>query len=66
MFYKRTFVKGITWEVSGIIALTIINYVIFERVGMSITVSLGYGILRIGMYYLHERLWKKIKWYKKG
>lgn len=64
MFYRRTFVKGVTWEVSGVVTLTLINYVIFGRVGMSITIAIGYGLLRIFMYYLHERIWKRIKWYK--
>jgi adenylylsulfate kinase len=64
MLYKRTLLKGCTWELSGIITLTIINLIIFGRMGMSLTAAAIYGALRIGMYYAHERIWKKINWFK--
>lgn len=64
MLYKRTLVKATTWELSGVIILTIINFSIFGQAGMSFTIAVGYGILRIFMYYLHERIWKKFSWYK--
>jgi len=64
MLYKRTLVKGITWEVSGIVTLTLINYFVFGKAEISFGVAIVYGVLRIFMYYLHERIWKRVKWYK--
>jgi len=64
VLYKRTLLKAITWELSGVISLSIINYLFFGSIWQSAGVAIGYGILRIFMYYLHERVWKRINWYK--
>lgn len=62
--HKRTLIKATTWELSGIIVLSIINFFVFGSIWSSAWVALGYGVLRIFMYYLHERLWKKSSWAK--
>ena len=62
--YKRTLMKAVTWELSGIIVLSILNYIVFGQAWSSAWVALGYGVLRVGMYYGHERLWKHICWGK--
>ena len=64
-FHKRTLVKGITWEGSGLIALFLITY--FGIMSNALTASIftiSYTIIRVGMYYIHERIWKRTSWGK--
>lgn len=64
-FHKRTFIKGLTWECSGLIILFLIMY--FGVVPDAIVASMWtivYTIVRIGMYYIHDRIWKKTSWGK--
>jgi len=64
-FHKRTFIKGLTWEGSGLIALFLIMY--FGVVPNALTASIWtvvYTVARVGMYYIHERVWKKTSWGK--
>jgi len=52
----RSFIKGVTWETSGLVVLYLLT--------KSIKVSLSYLIIRVALYWLHERLWKKARWGK--
>lgn len=71
-FHKRTFVKGLTWECSGLIALFLASVTILSNASVTIlsnalTASIFtilYTALRVGMFYLHERIWKKTTWGK--
>lgn len=53
----RSLVKGITWEVIGLLVLYFIS--------QSITISIIYFAVRIVVFYIHERIWKQIRWGKK-
>lgn len=61
---KRTLLKAVTWEASGLVVLMAISWIISGNFAMSSTLSLIYIPLRIFMYYAHERLWKRIGWGK--
>jgi len=63
-FHKRTFVKGCTWELSGAILLALICYIYTGEAVSASLFSIGYTVLRVGMYYLHERIWKRTSWGK--
>lgn len=50
----RSFTKGLTWELLGVIIL-------FALTGQWKVVG-SYFALRVVLYFVHERAWKKIKW----
>jgi len=52
----RSFVKGVIWEFLGVLILFLLT--------RSWRISLIYIIIRIGFYFVYERIWKKIKWMK--
>jgi len=62
--HKRTFVKGLTWECSGLIILFLIAYFILHEALTASIFSIGYTVGRVIMYYIHERIWKKTSWLK--
>ncbi len=63
-FKKRTFVKGFIWQASGLLVLWGAGYLITGRGVETSLFALGYFILRLIMFYLHERIWKKTSWLK--
>lgn len=53
---KRLVLKGVLWELLGIIVLFILTG--------SLKVSLVYVLIRIALYPMYHLLWKKIKLWK--
>jgi uncharacterized membrane protein len=60
----RSFVKGLVWETSIFVIATIITYWYFKQLKGAIKVSLILLVIKITLFYFHERMWKKIKWQK--
>ncbi len=57
----RSFVKALTWETSGI--LTYLGIALLSGdVRTTIAVGFIYFPLHTGMYFVHERIWKKVRW----
>lgn len=63
-FHKRTFVKGLTWECSGLIALFLASITVLPNALTASIFTITYTAIRVGMYYVHERIWKKTSWCK--
>lgn len=52
----RSFIKGLTWELLGIVIL-------FALAGHWRIVA-SYFVLRVALYFVYERVWKRIMWGK--
>lgn len=63
-FHKRTFVKGLTWEGSGLIALFLASITVLPDALTASIFTVTYTAIRVGMYYIHERIWKRTSWGK--
>ena len=63
-FHKRTLIKGITWEGSGLITLFLASITVLPDALTASIFTIAYTAMRVGMYYLHERIWKKTSWCK--
>lgn len=59
---KRSIVKGITWRVVATTTTMIIVYVFFGRLDLAIAAGLLESILKVGLYWAHERVWYKFRW----
>jgi hypothetical protein len=55
--YWRSIVKGLVWEILGIIVLLLLT--------SSVKISFVYFNIRVVMYYIYHWLWKKTEWGKK-
>lgn len=65
-FHKRTLIKGITWEGSGLVTLFLIMYFGIVPNAMVASVwTIIYTVIRVSMYYVHERIWKRTSWGKR-
>ena len=58
----RSFVKGCTWETSGLVVLVLIALGVTHNVESALQVGLAFFPLRLAMYWGHERIWKKVSW----
>jgi len=59
---KRSVVKGITWRVVATTTTMIIVYLFFGRLDLAIATGLIESVLKIGLFWVHERAWFKIRW----
>lgn len=62
--YKRSFVKGVCWEIIAFIITFIAVYLVFGDFKLSLGFSLVLTLIKAVLFFIHERLWKKIKWGK--
>ncbi|MDD5193605.1 MAG: DUF2061 domain-containing protein [Candidatus Nanoarchaeia archaeon] len=60
----RSFVKGCSWELISFIITFIVVYAIYGNLQSALGLSLALTILKTFLFFLHERIWKKISWGK--
>ncbi len=60
--HLRSLLKGISWRFFGSIDTTLISYLYSGNPWNSLKVGGSEVLTKIGLFYLHERLWAQIKW----
>ena len=61
---QRSIVKGITWRVIATTTTVVIVYIFFGRLDLAIVTGVVESVLKVGLYWAHERGWHKIRWGK--
>jgi uncharacterized membrane protein len=60
--HGRSFTKGVSWRAVGTMDTMIISY-FFTHSSLSALKIGGFEVFsKIALYYIHERIWAKIKW----
>jgi len=62
---QRSIVKGISWRVVATTTTIIIVYIFFGRLDLAIAAGLIETVLKVGLYWAHERIWFKVRWGRK-
>ena len=65
---KRSFVKAITWRIVMVTTSFTVLFILTEDVKKSVLYTVILNILALLFYYVHERIWERIKFgrnYKK-
>jgi uncharacterized membrane protein len=57
--HKRHILKTITWRIVGTIDTIILGWVISGDATIGLSVGAAELITKMGLYYLHERVWYK-------
>lgn len=60
--HSRSFIKAVTWRTTGTIDTFILSYLITGKAKVALTISGMEIFTKIFLYYVHERVWNKIKW----
>ncbi len=63
--HTRSIVKGISWRVIATTTTIIIVYFFFGRLDLAIAAGMIETVLKVGLYWAHERAWFKVRWGKK-
>jgi len=60
----RSFTKTISWRLTGTGATFLISYLMLRDVSIAGSIAIIQLVVNTILYYIHERIWNKIKWGK--
>ena len=61
----RSFVKALSYRIWGTLSSVVVAYVITKNVSLSITIAFWETVVKIFIYYGHERGWNYVQWGRK-
>ncbi len=59
---QRSLVKAFTWRAFAFVLLGLISYAITGSLKEMTIITVVYNVLQVAFYYLHERIWMKVRW----
>lgn len=63
-YHKRSIIKAISYRFTGTFVTALIVFVFTQKLSLSISIALVETIVKIIIYYLHERAWNRTHWGK--
>lgn len=57
----RSIIKAISWRGTGTAATVLIVFIFTGKLDLSIEVGMFEFISKIGLFYVHERIWNRIR-----
>ena len=60
--YERSFLKGMLWEGIGFLIAFLIAFTYYGNIPESIGFAVLLTLVKIPLFFIHERIWKMIKW----
>jgi len=58
---KRSLLKAITWRTTGTIDTIVVSLLVSGRLRVALSIGFIELFTKVGLYYLHERAWNKIR-----
>ncbi|HYG35102.1 MAG TPA: DUF2061 domain-containing protein [Clostridia bacterium] len=58
--HYRSLLKAISWRVTGTLDTILISFLITGHIKLAVSIGLVEVFTKIGLFYLHERVWHKI------
>jgi uncharacterized membrane protein len=58
--HYRSLVKAVSWRCTGSVDTLIISFLITGKIKWALTISGVELFTKIGLYYVHERLWENL------
>jgi uncharacterized membrane protein len=58
--HYRSLVKAVSWRLTGSVDTLIISFLITGRIKWALTISGVELFTKIGLYYVHERVWENL------
>ena len=59
---QRSLVKTVSWRITGTIDTFIISWLITGQALLASGIAFTEIMTKVGLFWLHERVWNKIKW----
>jgi uncharacterized membrane protein len=54
-------VKAVTWRAGGTVVTVFVAWLMTGEPGLSMGIGLLDSLLKIGAFYVHERIWNRLK-----
>ncbi len=61
----RSIAKGFSWRLFATTTTVIIVFVFFGRLDLAIAAGIVETVSKVLLYYIHEKIWQRIRWGKK-
>lgn len=61
----RSITKTISWRLTGSGATFLVSYIISHDFTMASTIAITQLTLNTILYYIHERIWNRVRWGRK-
>ena len=61
----RSFVKALSYRIWGTLSSVAVAYIITKNASLSITIAFWETVVKVFIYYAHERGWNYIQWGRK-
>ena len=61
----RSFVKALSYRIWGTLSSVVVAYVITRNASLSVTIAFWETVVKVFIYYAHERGWNYIQWGRK-
>jgi uncharacterized membrane protein len=62
--HYRSIVKAITWRTGGTVVTFAVAWILTGNISLSAGIGILDTVIKIGAYYVHERLWIRVKFGK--
>lgn len=59
---RRSIAKSITWRFICIMVSVLTAYLFTEKWDIAAAIGTIYNVVTMILYYLHERIWNRVKW----
>ena len=56
----RSVIKALSWRILATLTTGLLVYAFTGRTDIAVTIGILEGITKMGLYYLHERLWNRL------
>jgi uncharacterized membrane protein len=57
----RSILKAVSYRITGTITTILISWAITRKLQFALSIGFADVLIKIFVYYLHERIWNKIK-----
>jgi uncharacterized membrane protein len=62
---SRSLVKALSYRIWGTLSSVAVAYVITKNAALSVTIAFWETVVKVFIYYAHERGWNMIQWGRK-
>ena len=60
--HLRSLAKAVSWRVIGSLDTFILSLVVTGNGKYAVSIASVEALTKIGLYYVHERIWRKVRW----
>jgi len=64
--HSRSILKALSWRLGGLIVTVSVAWVLTRRMEMAASIGLADTGLKLVAFYVHERVWLRIRFGRKG